>query len=299
MLFRSGIDGHMDIVLDNGDVTGQSIAMQIKTGATFLATRTNAGFVFHGETKHLNFYMNSPLPVIIILCDADSGTCYFEVFDPDKTERTVAGWKMIIPFAQKLGSESKAALLRLVGPQIDHISQLEQHWAFTKLMSSMERILFAVDRSNIETKDTTEVESFFARIVSNVSLCEKLQGKIDLSVSGYESDPRELWQIPEVREWFRAAEPKVKYWFYFLVTDRRAAGIRLLFLCLCDAKTGGKIDSEGRKETSMETKLMAPLIQRGFDALNEMTERLGMTEEQNEKIGLAAFRTVFPNYKKP
>src|ERR1035441_436906 len=169
----------MDVVLDNGDVTDQSIAMQIKTGPSYLATRTKVGFVFHGETKHLNFYMNNPLPIIIVLCDPDSGICYFEAFDPDKTEPTDTGWKMVVPFAQQLGGESKGQLMRLVGPQIDHTSQLEQHWAFAKLMSSMERILFAVVRRDIETKDTSAVESFFARIVSNVSLSEKLQGKID------------------------------------------------------------------------------------------------------------------------
>jgi hypothetical protein len=210
-----GIDGHIDIVLDNGSVTGQSLAVQIKCGISFLATKTNSGYVFYGENKHLNYYLNNQLPLLIILCNPDTKISYWELFDPVKTEKTPSGWKMIIPFGKVLGSTSKAQLLDIVGPAMDHTDQLEKHWAFNKLLVSMGRIVFAIDRQDIQAGNTDPICSFFVRLLSNLSVCEKLQGKIDISVSGYHDDSRELWQIPEVRAWFALVEPKVKFWFYF------------------------------------------------------------------------------------
>jgi hypothetical protein len=68
-----GIDGYIDIVADNGDVTGQSIAVQIKTGSSFLKRKVTAGFTFYGEKKHLNYYLNLKLPVLIVLYDQSAG----------------------------------------------------------------------------------------------------------------------------------------------------------------------------------------------------------------------------------
>ena len=270
-----GIDGHMDVVLDEGSVTGQSIAMQIKTGHTFLNTKTKSGFVFYGERKHLNYYLNNRLPVLIVLCEPESRTCYYEVFDPDKTEKTPRGWKMIIPFTQTLDASSKPFLLELVGPAIDHLSKLEEHWAVTKLMSSAGHILFTVDRDDIDARDTSDIDSFISRITSNLPLCEKLQGKIDISVSGYDSDPRELWDIPEVRDWFKLVEPVVKYWFYFLTTHGKAGGLKVLAACLCNAKAGERIDAAGRREIILDNNLLGKLMERNFIYLNDMTDRLG------------------------
>jgi len=196
-----GIDGYIDIVLENGSVTGQSLAVQIKCGSSFFATRTNFGYVYYGARKHLNYYLNSQLPVLIILCDPDTRICYWELFDPNETEKTASGWKMIIPFGQILGTTSKAKLLEIVGPAKDHISQLEKHWAFNELLVSMGRVVFAIDRDDIETGNTDPVCSFFMRLLRNSSVCEKLQGKVDVSVSGYQDDKRELWEhVPRLVE---------------------------------------------------------------------------------------------------
>jgi hypothetical protein len=58
-----GVDGYIDVVTDDGNVTGQSVAVQIKAGASFFRTKTAIGFVFYGETKHLNYYLNLRVPI--------------------------------------------------------------------------------------------------------------------------------------------------------------------------------------------------------------------------------------------
>jgi len=289
-----GIDGYIDVVLENGSVTGQSIAVQIKCGESFLKTKTNSGFVFYGQSKHLNYYLNCQLPVLILLCDPNTRLCYWELFDPQKTEKTVSGWKTMIPFTQTLDERSKEELLSIVGPAIDHTHELEKHWAFNELLMSMGRILFAIDRKDIELCNTERISSFFERLTKNYSVCEKLQGKVDISVSGYETDSRELWQIPEVRYWFTQAEPKVKYWFYFLATEPPAAGLQLLFACLCNVETSQIVDSQGRRRVDFDTASMAPLIEKNFVFLNELTDHMGMTMEQNKRICFEIAKIILP-----
>ena len=111
----------------------------------------------------------------------------------------------------------------------------------------------------------------------------KCQGKIYISVYGYENDTRELWEIPEVREWFTIIEPVVKYWFYFLSTDPISQGLKLLMSCLCDLKSigGGKWQYDSHE--------FANFLQRNYIWLNEITNSLSMTIEENKIISDAVF----------
>jgi len=279
-----GIDGYIDIVLDDGSVTGQSIAVQIKCGQSFLLSKTNVGYVFYGDSKHLNYYLNSQLPILIILCDPSTRICYWELFDAQKTNRTDGGWKMIMPFSQVLSDRSKAGLLNIVGPARDHTSQLEQHWAFSELLREAERIHYAVDRRDVEASNIQAVREFFKRLQINLDICEKVQGKIELSISGYDFDKRELWEVPEVRKWFLLVEPAVRYWFYFLSAQPPGHGIKLLFACLCDAKRLRTVNSKGHPGVSLDIAKMGELLMKNFCCLNEMTNRLGMSIEKNKKI---------------
>jgi len=283
-----GIDGHLDIVLGDGSVTGQSIAVQIKCGESYLREKTAMGYVFHGENKHLNFYLNSQLPVLIILCDPDTRKCYWELVEAEKTEATRGGWKLIVPFSQILSAQSKDSLLNIVGPPADHTSALERHWTLTKLLKQADRILYAIDRSDIESGSIEGVCNFFDRLQANLALCAAVQGKVDVSVSGYDYDSRELWEIADVRSWFALAFPKVKYWFYFLTPSRTSAGLKLLFVCLSDPQRGTIVDAKGRPQILLDSKKMGKLLEQNFIWLNEMTDRMGMPLEKNKEISFAA-----------
>jgi hypothetical protein len=97
----------MDIVTDDNSVTGQSIALQIKTGKSFFKSKSNNGFTFYGEVKHLNYYMNSQLPILIVICDIEKRKCFWVHFDGNKIERTPSGWKINIPARNVLENSKK------------------------------------------------------------------------------------------------------------------------------------------------------------------------------------------------
>lgn len=278
-----GIDGYIDVVLEDGSVTGQSIAVQIKTGKSFFEAKTSAGYVFSGDMKHLNYYLNHDIPIIIIICMPETSKCYWEVFAPEKTERTKSNWKLVIPFGNQFNNSSKKALLALVGPPKDYSSALETHWAFTEALHASDRVHFMVSRSEILALEVQPLLNFFERITVNPTTCIKLQGRVIFSVSGYNSDLRELWEIPEVRKWIAFAEPLVPSWFFFLAPEQGVLNsLKLLLTCLCPVK---RITvEEGIQKLEIEySDAFEPFMMKNFCGLNELTERLGI-DDQNERI---------------
>lgn len=280
-----GIDGHIDIVTDDGGVTGQSISVQIKSGASYFRTETPSSYTFYGETKHLNYYINSAVPVILVIHEPSLNTSYWALFDPQKTEKTESGWKISIPKKNILVKGTKSEFISIVGPAVDHSAAIEAHWAFNEMLGQFETIHYAVDRADVESKNTSHIGEFFERIQSSESLCRKFQGKIELSISGYHNDRRELWEIPAVIKWFKVADPVVKHWFYFCDASPTAYGLKTYFLCQCKTKRIRTQIRGGRKvNVDFETKLMFDFLELNWPRLNEMIDSLGMSIEENKRI---------------
>jgi Domain of unknown function (DUF4365)/Sulfatase-modifying factor enzyme 1 len=113
-----GIDAEIEVLTTGVQTTsatygtGRLIASQIKCGSSFLKEKTSEGYVFRGKLKHLDYYLNYSLPVLIILCDPDSKECWWAKVSPTSIERTQEGWKIIVPFRQRL---DRSCLEDLIG----------------------------------------------------------------------------------------------------------------------------------------------------------------------------------------
>ncbi|HCN5338910.1 TPA: DUF4365 domain-containing protein, partial [Escherichia coli] len=74
-----GIDGFIEIVRDDGAVTGKMLAVQIKCGASFFSEENRWGYVYRGENKHFNYLSNCPIPVLVLLCKPEKKKCFGNV----------------------------------------------------------------------------------------------------------------------------------------------------------------------------------------------------------------------------
>ncbi|NER99844.1 MAG: DUF4365 domain-containing protein [Symploca sp. SIO1B1] len=107
-----GIDAHIEFV-ENDESKAEILALQIKSGKSWFKKTCEQGVVFRGDSKHLEYWCNYPLPVIIVLHDDRINTAYWQVVDEETVISTGQGWKMIIPFSQKLERASQTALKSL------------------------------------------------------------------------------------------------------------------------------------------------------------------------------------------
>lgn len=281
-----GIDGYIDIVEDDGSVTGRSISVQIKCGASFFEESDDYGITFRGNQSHLNYLLNHPTPTIIVLCDPASKLCYWEVLTPERTQGTGDGWKMTIPRAQTLDLSHKTRLSKIAGDATDVVSALENYWALNQIVSEAGAVIYTIDRADVQNMNLEEALQFFERLSVTRDFAIRNQDKIILHVWGYDDDERELWEVEEVRRWFQAAEPMIKYWFYYLKNSSAPASIKLIASCVCRVKRrekrGDMIDVEFNKED------LLAFIQRNFGWLNQMTDRLGLPIDDNKRLSFSA-----------
>ena len=112
-----GIDAHAELV-DGEKATGQLLGIQIKTGASYLSEQTDEGYVFRTDEDHIQYWSKHSLPVVIVLCDPDRSVAYWQRISRDTVVETGRGHKVVVPFSQKIDSDSAASLKDLLTPVI-------------------------------------------------------------------------------------------------------------------------------------------------------------------------------------
>ena len=295
-----GIDGYIDIVTESGSVTGQSFAVQIKAGGSFFNQETPNGYTFYGEGKHLNYYSNHQLPVLIIICNLVTRTCYWQDFDPPRIETTTKNWKLNILKRNTLARENKEKLISILPEIIDVRDDLSQQRMMNEEFKNADRIHFTVSHKEIMHTDISKIKAFFSRLAANDDLYRKSQGKVEVYIDGFNNDKRELYEVKEVKKWFKKANKKVDGWFYFLNTDEPSDSFLLFIFCNCIASA--KINNSTRMTGYEAVKLMklgaeipkdqialrgsdvANLFRRNLIRLNYIADYLGMTEEEVDTI---------------
>ncbi len=107
-----GIDAQVELVDDNL-ASGRLIALQIKSGASWFKETTDDGYVFRGDMEHLKYWLNHALPVLIVLCDTNNGTAYWQSINKYTISYTGKAWKVTVPFQQQVNVGMNNDLRRL------------------------------------------------------------------------------------------------------------------------------------------------------------------------------------------
>jgi hypothetical protein len=98
-------------------------------------------------------------------------------------------------------------------------------------------------------------------------------GKVDFRIHGYDNDPRELFEIPEVRSFVRLLDEQFPFWFFFLTTETDA--IKLLMFSLC------RITRVSPTATAYNQEDFANFINHHLAAMNYVFDSFEIDEEMN------------------
>jgi len=96
------------------------------------------------------------------------------------------------------------------------------------------RLVFA--REEIEAGAIDSALRSLQRLISSAAAARAFMGKVTVYIAGYEDDPRQPWEIDEVRRWMAALDEKFPFWFYFL----KSSSILRVMLCLWQLKEVSK-----------------------------------------------------------
>ena len=141
--------------------------------------------------------------------------------------------------------------------------------------TASDRLFVVVDRTEVEAGDVSRVATALLRGLAHRETIERLRGRVDVAFHGYSDDPRELYEIPEVRLFCAELDGKFPYWFYFLSTE--GVTLEVIACCLCSvAKVRPGVVSFGPD--------LVAFITRHFEALNWLVDSYALDEEQNIEI---------------
>ncbi|MDQ3279798.1 MAG: DUF4365 domain-containing protein [Acidobacteriota bacterium] len=104
-----GVDAHLEITDTDGVETGRQLAVQVKAGQSYFREVVGDGFVHRPSDRHVRYWRDYALPVILILVDEHARVAYWAF--TDRIESTAGGgWKLLVPRSQTLGTEAKGVL---------------------------------------------------------------------------------------------------------------------------------------------------------------------------------------------
>jgi hypothetical protein len=153
------------------------------------------------------------------------------------------------------------------------------HNSFSGLVGA-KVVVVTITRADIEQRNTAPALASLNQLVASPDALAASNGTISLMVGGYDSDPRELHMIPEVRDYFKALDEDFPYWFH--VCTRIEHSLRMLFMMLADMTpvigaahpTGAQFSNDGLND----------FINRHCDAMDSLHHKYGFSEEENQRI---------------
>ncbi|ASA23369.1 DUF4365 domain-containing protein [Paenibacillus donghaensis] len=282
-----GIDGYIELV-ENDNVSGKLIGIQLKHGDSFFRSKTSGGYKFVGETKHLNYYLNSQSPVYIVIMDGDFQRMNWVMFEIDKTSPNSGdGWWIEVPEDNLLISNFQDELFQTVGPIINYEDQIKYNWAIDATLQGASFRVVAIPKKEILTGSFDYIINFIERLSKNKDILIKSRSTLDIFFPAYDEDDREIFQIPEIMDWLKKSVEVGIPWFYFLDTREMNTGLTLLMHSYCRKIKTVKSDEGYLAEFDRHD--LKKIIEKNYINLNIYTEENKLSLEINKEISLGIF----------
>lgn len=262
-----GIDGNIDVVMPDGRVSGQQCALQIKNGTSFFKEKNQWGYVYRGESKHIHYLQNYPLPVLIVLCNPDTKECIWVKFDLRSIETTEKGWKVTVPATNKF-KDDKDKILSLLPQLEDPTEKIEQYKQFRDVASTSNIIWYQIDYKSILDGDVSGPRELIDRLRATQHVAVEAAGKLEISFDGYDSDERELWEIPEVRKYVKGLVAELPEFLFFVSVSPGSSILATIAWCMTDVEKRRRVGDE--VEIIHDIYQIAKFIDDNLESWNEL-----------------------------
>jgi hypothetical protein len=150
-----------------------------------------------------------------------------------------------------------------------------------------------VDVREVNEMDVSRANEFRRRLCSTKELAHHCQGAIEVGFYGYDDDPRELFEIYEVRRYVALLDQVLPELFFFARSERPAATLMLFVFCLAGIGWEGERSApDNPKKFIVDYGTLGPFLEWHFADLNYMAEWLGLPEAEIECISTSAATAI-------
>jgi len=148
-----------------------------------------------------------------------------------------------------------------VGPQVSLFDEIDPDF-----------LQIIVAREQVEAEDISEILTILQQLLQP-DTARKFFERVDIAFTGYDQDPRELYEIVEVRNFVHKLDEQFPFWLYFLT--KRGNGLRLILYCFCPPF----LKPEAQQEIWTK-RINDYLLKRGLPGMGTICELVGWSEEQ-------------------
>jgi hypothetical protein len=145
-------------------------------------------------------------------------------------------------------------------------------------------VVLHITRDMIESQDIYPVAAALHNMVSSRENAASFRQRVTLAVDGFNDDPKDLWEIPSARDFFRRLFGACP--FVMFVSHPDGSLLKLFAACWTH--------KEPYEEDAHRLR-MHDFLTRAFHGLNRLNHTLALSEEQNREICIAAQRALFGN----
>lgn len=116
-------------------------------------------------------------------------------------------------------------------------------------------LIFSVSKKTVRRKDVKYHLNLFHKLDRNA---KDYSNSVTLLFEGYDEDPREIYQIPEIREWVKLLLNKVPHLLYYLCDFTES--IKMMYLCVAKIKNISVFQNRKNCEMEFESELRDYII---------------------------------------
>ena len=153
-----------------------------------------------------------------------------------------------------------------------------------------EMATYRIKRKDIESFDHGNILAYLNVMKADA---RRYEGKLNIVIDGYLGDPRELYEIREVRDYIAYLDKCFPYWFYFCYRGiNRISPYFLLVPMLVPS-----LNLLGRNSEIVSVDIgpdaFPDFMEKYYVHLNDLTDELGLSDAENERISREVAECLF------
>ncbi len=142
-----------------------------------------------------------------------------------------------------------------------------------------ETCMVPIPKMDVLMEDFTNIKKLIDIVASDSEQLRKMRNSWEVFFMGYDDDPRELPNIPEVVNWIEQSVEDGIPWFYFMRATQDSLGLVTFMTCCCSEQDP---DHQGRYVFDKDRTLS--FVKKNLDNLANFVEERGIPQ----KVGCAA-----------
>ncbi|WP_246752638.1 chlororespiratory reduction 6 domain-containing protein, partial [Vibrio cholerae] len=204
-------------------------------------------------------------------------------------------WWIEIPFENQLGTLDMTSLCDIAGIAEDYSEDIKVSWAINSAMDEQSDISFVLSKEEVEELDLSGINQMMERYFRTKDLLISNRNKTVFWIFGYDDDSRELYEIPEVRRWFKFTLEQGVPWFYLLDVGADHMSLPINMYSCCNISVN-KLSCGSKSVVISSVSDINNWVEVNFENLNRFADEKkipdNILKEVSEKVITSVHRLV-------